>query len=608
MPLAEGIPLNDALKQTTTDEQYRGIVQAAILAVRALNAAGVYHLDLKPEHLLVETSPDTPPRVTIIDFGMAVQTGPESEAAFKPSAETPTWKNGPRFRGNYRYASIYQHLGFPTDAASDLQALLFILAEVDAVLPWFGFSQMLSPLGPLTAACLIKIRALVETRDDEYSWLGVARQIVALRCRDQSIDPFQIALEHAATHKKLPSSVIPDHDKKRHKSADEYQSPAADSAPKLPIAPAANEPAPALPTTAAPATAKQQQRREALPRARAADLEHIFVELLTDRIGAANIYDIKSPVLFGPIRAPSAKPQYEFDILGLVRPGALDTMPGRPLLHSVLATDPSQVLNPSGPIFDPIPFAADAKVLLLGEVTGLHQYNPANELQVHRFPRLFQEKLRQIENNAWFQAGQPEEHRQEKKLPPQEELLVSALRCAFDPSAPQMIAVVLLGSLQDYNVEVPAFSLVHPSFPHVTVLTALGRLFVHVEHKNQAVRLFMTTAMTLDIKVTTSKTQQMVEQLNTQVQKLEVKFDSSIQQNREHVQLLEVKLDSSIQQNQQLSQQLSQQNQQLQQVLSLLSLIAPKLATTPSTAQGVSLPPLPAAQGIPPLPPPPTDL
>eukprot|EP00727_Mastigamoeba_balamuthi_P013160 m51a1_g8467 putative protein kinase (1085) ;mRNA; r:448251-461433 len=118
------------------------IIMASLDALQSVNEAGVYHLDLKPEHVLLTGLDSDSVRAFVIDFGYAALVG-EDEWEFMErlnSRRTP-------FRGNYAYQSTLQSFSNPMHPASDLVSLLFVLHDIDFGLPWRGIYSRRSKLG-----------------------------------------------------------------------------------------------------------------------------------------------------------------------------------------------------------------------------------------------------------------------------------------------------------------------------------------------------------------------------------------------------------------------------------------------------------------------------
>jgi eukaryotic-like serine/threonine-protein kinase len=129
MELLEGQSLAARLQQGPMSvAETLPIALGMLAALQALHARGIVHRDLKPSNVFL-----TPHGVKLLDFGLALPSGPAISAA---SDETPLTGTGV-IVGTPRYMAPEQVTGEPPDARTDLFAAGAILFEMLAGRPAF---------------------------------------------------------------------------------------------------------------------------------------------------------------------------------------------------------------------------------------------------------------------------------------------------------------------------------------------------------------------------------------------------------------------------------------------------------------------------------------
>ncbi len=126
--------------------ELRPSVLSLLRALRAVHGAGVFHRDLKPEHILERR----PGEVVLLDFGLSSGRG-----------VSPGRRSGLGWVGSARYAAPEQLVdGEGADARSDLYAAGLILYErLSGVHPWASLSEeeLASPVRPRAPAPLSSV-------------------------------------------------------------------------------------------------------------------------------------------------------------------------------------------------------------------------------------------------------------------------------------------------------------------------------------------------------------------------------------------------------------------------------------------------------------------
>jgi serine/threonine protein kinase len=122
--LVEGETLRDLLQHPLAPERSLAIARQVLEALRAAHRAGIVHLDLKPQNIMVRFDG----YVKVLDFGLAKRM--RAAAASAESTATTGFSVPGQILGTVSYMSPEQILGQEVDQRSDLFALGIILYEM----------------------------------------------------------------------------------------------------------------------------------------------------------------------------------------------------------------------------------------------------------------------------------------------------------------------------------------------------------------------------------------------------------------------------------------------------------------------------------------------
>jgi tRNA A-37 threonylcarbamoyl transferase component Bud32 len=135
LELAPGNKLASLIDGPMPRERVVAIVRQLLLGLDHAHAAGLIHRDLKPDNILVETSPDGRDTPRIVDFGIAVTRERDDSVAGRRLTEANT------VIGTPFYMSPEQARGEELDTRTDLFSLGVIMYELLAgMLPFGGTS------------------------------------------------------------------------------------------------------------------------------------------------------------------------------------------------------------------------------------------------------------------------------------------------------------------------------------------------------------------------------------------------------------------------------------------------------------------------------------
>eukprot|EP00727_Mastigamoeba_balamuthi_P003031 m51a1_g12725 putative casein kinase (267) ;mRNA; f:2650-3523 len=111
----------------------RAVAEAVVDAFVQINAAGVLHRDIKPQHIFIDGSGPSP-KVTVIDFGLSsivAKTDDAESLELLRRQHVLNREHALVWQGNAPYASLLAHLGAPLDEAADLLSLGYVLYDHD---------------------------------------------------------------------------------------------------------------------------------------------------------------------------------------------------------------------------------------------------------------------------------------------------------------------------------------------------------------------------------------------------------------------------------------------------------------------------------------------
>ena len=133
MEYLEGESLSSLMKRTGPMDVGAAcaVMEPTLLALAAANRQGIIHRDLKPEHIFLAHSPDEPPVVKIIDFGLSKITTSSPDMSCTQTGS---------ILGTPAYMSPEQARGGPNiDHRTDLYSMGTILFELlTGALPYAG--------------------------------------------------------------------------------------------------------------------------------------------------------------------------------------------------------------------------------------------------------------------------------------------------------------------------------------------------------------------------------------------------------------------------------------------------------------------------------------
>jgi hypothetical protein len=447
------------------------ILIAVVEALFEINRAGIFHLDIKAEHIFVDCSQSDKIDVKFIDFGLSAVKGDDSVIHHTGDGVTDSTifrscESNP-FRGNWAYASLFHHLGNPLDPASDLQSLLFLFHDITfGSLPWSGRSNSIE--APLIQYCLIKIKSLFNpSGHTESSWLSLARELVEHRAREGFSMELCFNLVKAGIYAHHDSPLlreISSTDKKR--KTPEEKSPCSPARHAITSKSSMKSDSKVNQHTIDPVHDVTIQYQKSI----SDKLEDAFVKLLCSKTGISEDLITKGK-RYGPQKTFShgedPKGKFELDIFAET---SLD-------IRNQLDVNYGQSFQKIKCLCLELPSSDSLKATLFCEITGLYRFGALGDIVREH---VMKKKFKQLERAIAYHLFS------NQKPSNLEEVVLSALRIIVNPIDERLciLGIVFCGYIATKDSKevdfLKALEESHTALPHLVALIACKRCFIHI--------------------------------------------------------------------------------------------------------------------------------